>query len=290
MKLAEILTAIIAIDSTESDAYLADVPVKRVQERQKASQKFSDKLLERNVRLVSLGNGLYPTEARAKQYGLSKAELAKLFHAGLDVDYDKMQATGEAVRKALAGGKKVHVTSPDGTDLTFEVAKRPVLVSDGVLSDEKVKKGGAACQVWLPAGEVYLVPVAGTAEGKLYVERTSWEGKQVRGLSLTFARGKMTSMKAKSGLDRLQEAYDAGDKGRDELTSLDVGINPAVTLPKDSPGVFLESGTITIGVGNNSWAGGENRSSFGMGGFLRGGTLKVDDVVLVKDGVLQLPK
>ena len=60
-------------------------------------------------------------------------------------------------------------------------------------------------------------------------------------------------------------------------------------LPKSSPaGLFQEAGTISVGIGNNTWAGGENRSSFGISGFVRSGTLQVDDRVLVKDGSLQV--
>jgi leucyl aminopeptidase (aminopeptidase T) len=285
LRLAETVTVMISVDFTESDAVLADMPAERVNRRAEAHMKIMETALARNVRQINLGNGLYPTETRAKQYGLSKAELAKLFYDALNVDYAKMQATGEALRKAFAGGKKVHITTPQGTDLTVEIANRPAFVSDGVLSDNKVKRGGPACQMWLPAGEVYLTPVPGTAEGKVAVERMLQEGKEIRGLSLTFKKGKLTEMKAKSGLERLQALYDAAGPGRDELSFLDVGINPAVHLPKNSPtGLYMEAGTITVGTGNNIWAGGDNKSSFGLACFLRGGTLRLDDKALVQDG------
>ena len=290
-KLAETVTVAIGVDATESEATLADIPPERMHARAEAGIKVMDTLLKRNVRQIYVGNGLYPTEARAKQYGVTREELAKLFHDGLNVDYDKLQATGEAVRQALAAGKKVHVTTPEGTDLTVEVAGRPVFVSDGVLSDEKVKRGGAACQAWLPAGEVYVTPVAGTAEGRVALERMLWEGKEVQGLTLTFKKGKLTEMKAKSGLDRLQAVYEAAGPGKDEFGALDVGINPAVRLPKNSPaGLFMEAGTITIAVGGNVWAGGDNKSPFAIMCFLRGGTLSADDKALIQDGALQPPR
>jgi leucyl aminopeptidase (aminopeptidase T) len=288
LKLAEMVTAVISVDSTESDAALADVPPARISARMESGLKVYETLLKRNVRQVSLGNGLYPSEDRAKRLGLTRAELAKLYYGGLDVDYDKLQATGEAARKALAGGKKARITTPEGTDLAVEIAGRPCFVSDGVLSDEKLRKGGAACQTWLPAGEVYLSPVPGTAEGKVVVERMLFEGKEVLGLSLTFKKGKMTEMTAKSGLERLRGLYEAAGGGRDEFSAIDVGINPAVRLPKASPtGLYMEAGTITVNAGNNVWAGGDNKASFALTCFLRGGTLRVDDKALVEDGALQ---
>jgi hypothetical protein len=143
----------------------------------------------------------------------------------------------------------------------------------------------------LPAGEVFLTPVPGTAAGKVIVERLLWEGKEIRGLSLTLAKGKVTAMKAESGLERLQEMYGAAAAGKDELSALDIGINPAVRLPDRSPaGLYMAAGTITINVGNNVWAGGENKSAFGLPVFLRGGTLHVDSKVLVKKGELQIER
>jgi leucyl aminopeptidase (aminopeptidase T) len=291
LKLAEAVTVMINVDATESDAALADVPAERINARLEANLKILQTALKRNVRQISLGNGLYPTEGRAKQFGLSKAELTKLFYDGLNVDYDQLQARGQAVRKALAGAKKVHITTPEGTDLTLEIGDRPSFVSDGVLSEEKVKRGGPACQAWLPAGEVYLVPVAGTAEGKVAIERMLWEGKEVRGLTMAFKKGKMTEMKAKAGLERLQALYDAAGAGKDELSALDLGINPAVRLPRNSPaGLYMEAGTVTIGVGNNLWTGGDNKSTFATAFFLRGGTLHLDDKALIEDGSLQITR
>jgi aminopeptidase len=290
LKLAEAVTVTVTvdIDSTESQAALADVPAARVNARTEASLKIQETALKRNVRQLFLGNGLYPTEARAKELGLTKAELANLFHDGLNVSLDKMQATGEAVRKTLAGGKKVRITTPEGTDLHLEITERPCLVTDGVLSDEKLTKGGTACIVWLPAGEVFLTPVPGTAEGKVVKERVLFRGQEVLGLSLLFKKGKLTEMTAQSGLEGLRAAYDAAGAGKEELSSLDVGINPAVRLPKKSPsGVFMEAGAITVGMGYNVWAGGDNRCAFEIFLYLRGGTLQIDGKALVKDGALQ---
>lgn len=285
LKLAETVSVVIGIDASDSDAALIDVPPERIAARADAGLPVYELMLKRNVRQVYLGNGLYPTEARAKQYGISKAELAKFFYDGLNVDYDKMQARGKSLREALAAGKKLHVATPTGTDLTLTIEDRPVFISDGVLSDDKIKKGGQACQVWLPAGEVYVTPVAGKADGKVKVERMLWEGKEVNDLTLTFEKGKLTKMTAKSGLDRIQSLFDAAGAGKDELSYIDIGINPAVKLPNSSPAaLFQEAGTITIGVGNNVWAGGNNKSSFSLGCFLRGGKLEVDGKALIKDG------
>src|SRR5262249_39187442 len=160
------------------------------------------------------------------QFGISKEELTKLFWGGVDVDYSKMQATGEALTRALAAGKELTVSDPGGTNPTVGIAARPGYVRDGVLSAAKLQKGRPPCNVGRPAVELYLAPVPGTAKGKVVVERMFWEGKEVRGLVLTFDKGKLTGMTAEAGLDRIKALYEAAGAGKDEFSMLDLGINP----------------------------------------------------------------
>src|SRR5262249_54565592 len=157
--------------------------------------------------LVWLGNGLYPSASRARQAGLSEAELKRLFRAGLVADAAAMHATGERLRKALATGKVVRLTAPGGTDLTVRIASRPATVSDGLLAD-KQRRGAPPPWTWLPAGEVYLVPLPGSAEGKIVVDRYLYEGKEVRGLTATVKAGRLVALAAKSGGEALHAAYD----------------------------------------------------------------------------------
>jgi hypothetical protein len=52
---------------------------------------------------------------------------------------------------------------------------------------------------------------------------------------------------------------------------------------------WVPAGTITIGTGNNVWAGGDNQASSHFPAFLNGGTLSIDGKVLVERGVLKTP-
>jgi aminopeptidase len=288
-KLAGIINAQIFIGSSDEDA-LAGVPVERMAATTKASSGIYPLMLKRNVRTVEIGNGLYPTASRAKQFGMSEAELAKIFWDGLNVDYPKMQAVGEELKRILAGAKEVHVTNANGTDFKVQIEKRPVFVSDGVLTSEKQKKGGPNCQVWLPAGEVYVTAVADTAQGKVVIDRYYYEGKPIEGLTLTFNAGKITSMTARSGGERLQAAYKAAaGPGKDRFSMIDFGINPNVRIPKNSALVtFMPAGMVTIGTGNDTWAGGDNNATFGLAGFLPRSTVKADNRIIVENGSLKL--
>jgi leucyl aminopeptidase (aminopeptidase T) len=127
--------------------------------------------------------------------------------------------------------------------MKVQIEGRPVFVSDGVISADDVQTGGAACSVWLPAGEVYLTPVPGTAEGKVVGDRQFFQGEEIQDLTLTFKAGKLTSMTAKSGLERLKALYDAAGPGKDEFAGIDIGINPNVHLVPGSRMVAMMPAT-----------------------------------------------
>ena len=78
----------------------------------------------------------------------------------------------------MSEGKEIHLTNANGTDLKASIEKRTVMVSDGVISDAKRKEGGAACWTYLPAGEVYVSTAAGTAEGRVVVDRPSTRARR----------------------------------------------------------------------------------------------------------------
>jgi len=286
-KLATMIDAQISISYSENSGLMSDVPPERIAAVAKSFAPISTLLNRRKVRSVNLGNGLNPTADRARQFGLSMEELAEVYWSGVNIDYAQLESIGNSIQKKLAGGKEIHITNPNGTDLKVQIEARPVSVSDGVISEQDVQQGGAACQVWLPAGEVYLVPVPGTAQGKVVVDRQFYQDKEIKGLELIFKDGKLHGMKAQSGLEPLEARYEVSGEGRDEFAFIDVGFNPNVRIPENSSMVaWMASGMIIVGFGNNTWAGGENESDFGISAFLPGSTLKVDGEVIVQNGVL----
>ena len=288
LELVKMFNVNINIDSSDAQDALASTPVERRAAVGKAFQAVNALALKRSVRTVSVGNELYPTAGRARVFGLPRKELAKVFWQGVNVDYAKLQATAQAGTAALSAGKEVHITNPNGTDLKGRIEGRPVLVSDGVISDEDVKKGGAACSVYLPAGEIYTSVVPGTVEGKVVVDRQTFEGKEIVGLTLTYKGGKLVAMTAKSGLEPLKAVYDAAGSGKDSFGAIDIGINPNV---RHTPGGKLVSwvpaGMVTVTLGSDTWAGGENNVAFGLTSYLPGSTLTVDGKAVVEKGGLK---
>jgi hypothetical protein len=237
-----------------------------------------------------ISNDLYPTAWRARQRGISIDELAKTFWEAVNADYSRVQSVGEKMKAVLSAGKELQIRNPNGTDLKVRVDGRPFFVSDGVISPEDVKKGGPSVIVYLPAGEVSCAPVPGTAEGKVVFAHSFYNGKEVTDLTLTFARGKMTSMIGSGpGFDKLKADYEAVGEGKDLFAFVDFGINPDLRLwPSSRIGNWVQSGMVTVGIGNNStWAGGDNKVSYSYADHLPGSTVTLDGKTIVESGVLK---
>jgi leucyl aminopeptidase (aminopeptidase T) len=289
MKLADVADATIAIDRGEDPDLLSDISVERRATQMKATEPVYQRMLDRNVVQVELGNALYPTDALAKQFDMPKERLSEIFFNALGTDYKTLAKTGEAVQEKLVAGRTVRITAENGTDLTFRINERPVFVFDGVISPEERYAGGPACQAWLPAGEVAVSAVPGTAEGTFVAENFFYEGKLIRNLQLTFRSGKLIKMDGEGDLTAMKELYEAAPEGRDLFAGVDIGINPNVKAPPKTHFVsWIGEGTITVGFGRNDWLGGENKVPFALYAHLLDGTLTIDRKPLIRNGRLVL--
>ena len=289
-KLVDAVDVVISLGNGTSENLFEGADPKRVAARAKANEAVAEAMFKRGVRLVELGNNLYPTAWRAERFGMDQDALARMFWEGVSMDYTELQKRGAEIRAALAGGNVVHVTNPNGTDLTFRIQGRKVGVSDGIISEEDVREGGAAVSVYLPAGDVYTTPVPGTAQGRLVDTGGSFRGKKIDRLALTIADGKVTAMEGSGpGYADLKAMYDASDDPRKaEFSFLNLGINPAVKLGQGSAGSWVPAGAVTVGTGANAWAGGDNHSGMGQTVFLPGSTVTLDDKPIVENGELKL--
>jgi len=276
----------IVVPPVRDPGTFAKLPADRRAVQSKAMAAADEVGRKKGVRLVELSNGLFPTAIRAKELGVSEGALAKLYWDGLGADYAAVQERAKTLKATLAAGSELHITTPNGTDLKVKVTKRPVQVSDGVISADDMKAGWPAIAAWLPAGEVYLVPVPGTAEGKVVSDREVHQGKEVKEVFAEFKAGKVTHVGAKSGWDVVKPDYDAAGPRKVEFGFVDFGINPALKASgKMKP--WAAAGVVTVGIGENAWAGGDNTDPGGFIFQLAGATVTLDGKPLVEKGVLK---
>ena len=278
----------LSVDVGESDSAYAGVSPARIAARSKAQVPVGTAFVRRGVRTVSLGNGLYPTAALARRLGVAQSDLADVFWRAVAMAPESIQARGAAARAALAGGRRVTITAPNGTNFSFVVDGAKTAVSDGALTPQGLRQGGLARYTWLPAGELQAPPVAGTAEGTIVIDKVVVRGTDVVGLTLMFSRGGLTSMTATSGIEPLKASYDAAGGAKDQFAGIDLGINPQIRLPLNTGRiVWMAAGAVTVGFGDNQGSGGANVSDFSMYGAIAGATVSVDGRAIVENGVLK---
>lgn len=278
----------LTVDIGESDSAYAGVPPARMAARSRAQAPVNAAYHRRGIRVVNLGNGLYPTAVAARRLGVTQSDLSGVFWRAVAVAPESIRVRGETARAALAGGGRVTITAPNGTNFSFVVDGAKTVLSDGALKPQAQRPGTADRVTWLPAGELQAPPMPGTAEGKIVIDRAVVRGTDVVGLTLMFSRGRLTSMTATSGLEPLQASYNAAGGAKDQFSFIDLGLNPQVTLPQNTGRVvYMAAGAVTLGFGDNQWIGGANVSDFGMDGAIAGATVTVGGRAIVENGVLK---
>lgn len=290
LKLLEILDAYVAVQGQEQPGLYSRVPAARLATVGKAFQPWAQRAMQRGLKQIYVGNGLYPTEATARRLGLTRAELAALFWGALATPPAQIQANGAAVVAALGGAKQVRITHPNGTDLRFGIEGRAVVLSDGAITPERAAKGGPAAIVYLPAGEAMVAPVAGTAEGTAVFDRVPFGPGVIEKLRWTFQGGKLTAYQAAPGpaYTRWKELYEASGAGKELFAGLDLGLHPNARVPgKKGLLSYIPAGMVTLALGDDTTLGGSNSTPFGAWAFLPGATVEVDGKVLVEKGELR---
>jgi leucyl aminopeptidase (aminopeptidase T) len=284
--LAKLINARIEIPAVRDPSIFAALAPERQAKRSAAHAPVNELALKRKLKSVVLDNGLAPSAARAKELGISEAELAKIFWDGVGADYTAVETSCKKLRDAIAAGSELRITHPNGTDLTVKVKGRKSFVSDGVTTDAEAKAGGPGIQVWLPAGEVYVTPVPKTAQGKIVDDRLLYMGKEVTGVTVDIAKGKSTSVSAKTGWDAVKGRYDAAGPGKTEIGVVDFGCNPAVKTGGKLE-TWMGAGMVSIALGGNLWAGGTNKEPFDLVLQLPGATVTLDGKPLIEAGQLK---
>lgn len=278
----------INLDVGENEALLAGVPMARRVARGKAGQPINDAFFKRNVRSVNLGNGLYPTATLSRRIGVRQSDLAAAFWRASAVSPASLRTKANALRQTFANGKVVTVTAPNGTNISFVVDPDRILISDGALTDERVKRGSAAASTWLPAGELMLPAADGSANGKIVLDRYLWDGRLIRGLTLVFEKGSLTSMTAANDMSGLKAAYDAAGGAKDRFGYIDIGLNPETRLPLGTGRIIWTApGSVALGFGDNRLFGGNHTSDFAISVQLGGATVTVDGKPVVANGRLR---
>lgn len=276
-------------DASDIKALDVGVPAARLAKINNAGQFFTGLLDGMKFRQVNI---IYPTDDRAKAFGLDGATYVNMIWDAIGADYKQISDNARALKKTLQGAKTVRVTSSSGTDLTFQVGNRTIFLEEGIISAEKAKsKSFTERTTGLPGGTLTLAPLEDSATGKVVVPRAECRFEPMTDVSFSFKRGKMEDFKANKGGNCFQELISASSGPTNQIGSFSIGLNPAWKIHEENGAHYYPNsglGVVFVSIGDNQLLDGTNKTqgNFGFAFPIVGATVEIDGKVVVKDGKL----
>jgi len=215
---------------------------------------------------------------------------ARVYERALrDTDYAALATRQRALETAMRSGV-VHVTTPLGTDLRFRIGDRPFTKQDGDASAARAARGRNLIdrEVELPAGAIRVAPLEETVEGRIAFPPGVWGGERVEGLVLTFARGEVTAIDAKTGRAAVERELAQGEGAARRFREFALGLNPLLAIPDTGrrwiPYYGYGSGIVRLSLGDNGELGGNVRGPYVRWNFFVDATVTVGSEVWVRGG------
>jgi aminopeptidase len=177
-----------------------------------------------------------------------------MLEGSMNVDWKSLEKRTKRIAKIVNPAEFIRMKSLNGSFISFSKKGRKAISDTGILT----KKGSFSN---LPAGEVYIAPIEGTANGKLILE---WgPTRQLASpITLTIKDGYIMDI---SGNDEYIEFFQrklSENKDNGNIAEFGIGTNDAAKRPDN----ILESekilGTIHIAFGDNSSFGGKIKTPF----------------------------
>ncbi|MEK7587607.1 MAG: aminopeptidase [Patescibacteria group bacterium] len=243
----------------------------------------------RNAQIVLLVTSfsLSHTQARreACQNGVRIASLPGISHSmilrTLQTDPHALKKQTETIATLLSKNSHVRITSPEGTELTISIKGRKGIADTGILH-----MPGSFGN--LPAGEAFIAPVEGSAEGILVVDGAMAGIDLDTPTMIKIANGNVTMItESQAGKELLRRMDTAGPKSR-VVCELGIGTNPTTLLNHNVLEAEKVYGTCHIAFGNNSTFGGTNSVLFHTDVVLRNPMVMIEDKIVVKEGSIRV--
>ncbi len=278
--LAEYTNVNIWLGGPEDPSEMKRIPADKFSALFEGEQAHFEKARKKGIRSAYIPLGTV-TPQRAKVYGFPYNAWMRNITGAMRVSPKKMSAFGRKLANRLSKAKDVHITSRQGTNLTFRLGKRPVHIYDGILDAADVKKGMTF--VSLPSGEVTVTPLENSAEGKVVFDvHVAQVGKLVQNMRWRFKKGRLTEFKASRNLKAVKDFYDLAHGDKDRIGFLNLGMNPNAKV-----GYLMNSianGAVSIGIGGNEMLGGKNKSDYELAGTMSKATVELDGKEIIRNG------
>jgi aminopeptidase len=261
---------------------LSAVDPARVVMRSQARREIMDTFMKRAAagELRWVGT-LFPTPAYAQDAEMSLRDFEDFVFAACLPDindpigyWQRLSATQQRIVDWLRGKRRVRVTAPE-TELELDITDRLFINCDGHHN--------------MPDGEIFTGPVETSVNGFVRFSYPAiYQGRELTGVRLTFREGKVIDARADKNEDFLQQII-ATDEGSRFVGEFAIGTNTGIQrftrqilFDEKIAGSFH----MALGAGYPE-TGSRNKSSIHWDlicDLRSGGEIRVDDILLYKDG------
>jgi aminopeptidase len=276
LKLIENIDAYIVVEPYEDPGVLGNAPREKLNAKIKFNAPIKDILYGGKAEYAPGKKWCYagwPSRKAAKYYNIEYDLLEKFIVGGMSVPQNKMDEITKDLGKSFENTKDVHVTDDLGTDFTVTIQDRPMILDNGLLSDDRIAVGLLGGN--LPAGEVFFPPHEKIGEGTLFcpLTRDRMTNKIIKNTHLRFKEGKLlideiTSEENQSYLINTFKDSEKIDREKNvpelrtyNVAELGIGCNPEITK---AIGYILTdekiNGSVHLAFGSNKMMGGTSVS------------------------------
>jgi len=178
----------------------------------------------------------------------------EMFHTSMTVDWNALAVRTARVVEAVNMAEWIHVTTPNGTDMTICKQGRSAEGDDGLL----ITPGSFGN---LPAGEAYLAPLEGKSHGVMVIE---WgpTRKLDEPLRIIVENGVVVGIEGNDPLCARLEGKFAENANCRNIAELGIGTNDRASRPDNVLEAEKILGTIHIALGDNTGFGGTVSAPF----------------------------
>ncbi len=214
----------------------------------------------------------------------------QIYQDALEVSRDDLSAMQDRVIAILRTGT-VHVSTPDGTDITFKTGARPFNKQNGDATAERAQ--GARIQIdreiELPAGVVRVAPIEDSVNGTMVIPVARFGNTIVKNLKFQILQGRVAVITADENGDAAEKALkEAGDVAF-RFREFGLGLNPKLVIEQGSdvlPYYGYGAGVVRLSLGDNQELGGNVRGGYARWFFFPNATVKASNQAVVQDGRL----
>ena len=212
----------------------------------------------------------------------------RIYLAALEVRPEDLDRRHQHAIPILRSGR-VRVTTPDGTDISFNVGDRPFCSQIGDASRARMQSAQVRIDrdIELPAGVLRVAPIETSANGSVFLPVWRPVATEGRNLMLQFVNGHVVVQGVNA--DKIDQELTAAGGDARMFREFALGFNPALQVLPEAPFIAYYgygSGVVRLSLGDSEEMGGANRGGGVYWNFIHNATVTVGDHTLVKDGKL----